>query len=228
MPGPQDRYITSAVVATNAAAADLLSRRKPPIHEKPEQLADFRKALRSSLRGNPYGFVARESQLQVRARLAPAFPGLDAVDLAIEQQGVPKVLFEMKLGSTELGNSVWDICKLAVALKEDVTRRAFMIGGAPLGGWRVRGSGPGLFETRRWEPYRLLATYRDRFETRSTIPRKLPLEIRTGLLSTVRFRTGKEDFEMRLVEVILDRTEYVPIDQDRSNWSSSADRAGTI
>ncbi|MGA7435538.1 MAG: hypothetical protein WBW44_07955 [Solirubrobacterales bacterium] len=222
MPGPQDRFINSAVVATNQHAAALLARRHSPIREKPEQLDDFRTALRLALKDNPYGFVARAAQLQVRARLAPAFPGLDPVDLAIEQQGVPKILFEMKLGRKEVADAAWDLCKLAVALREDVTRRAFMVGAAARSERAGEGSGLALFDTRRWEAYRLLASYRNSFEKRSTVPRKLPLEIRTELIDAVRFRNGSVEYEMRLIEVSLGNREYVPVDQDPANWSSAA------
>ena len=130
MNGPDQ--LTEVLVEMNGEAARRLGTVKPPIREVPEQQAECFDILSGLLEGTPGGLCLRETQLPVREVLSDDFPGLGGVDLTIERDNEPVALVELKFGSDTLWNSVWDLCKLALALRHEVGERGFMLGGAPL------------------------------------------------------------------------------------------------
>jgi hypothetical protein len=215
MPELPADYIPSILSDTNRRAARSLSDREPPIREVPEQQADCHAALVARLSDNPYGLAVRDTQLPVGKMLAPKFPGLGGVDLTIEREGSPQTLIELKLGTDTLWNCAWDLAKLALALRQGIAERAFMVGGAPVARWDRERQGPELFAPYRWPTEVFLARYRNCFRLwQPPQPKRLPSELRVEAIDRVEFESGGERWEMRVIEVVDDGVGWVEIGKD--------------
>jgi hypothetical protein len=198
----------------NRSAAQRLSGVQPPIREVPEQQTECFEILASLLDGAPGELQLRETQLPVDRFLSNDFPGLGGVDLTIERDDEPIALIELKFGSDTLWNSVWDLCKLALALRSGVGERGFMLGGAPLTSWEKERQGPDLFTDADYSTEALLLSYANCFRLWSTAPLRLPSTVRVESIDTVRFTNEDVPYEMRLVEVIDEGSDWLEISDE--------------
>jgi hypothetical protein len=203
--------ITEILVEMNRSAAKRLSGMESPIRETPEQQTVCFDLLGELLHGAPSGLRLRSTQLQVAELLDDDFPGLGGVDLTIENDDGPAALIELKFGIDTLWNSVWDLCKLALALRNQVAERAYMLGGAPPDSWDRERQGPDLFVDAEFSTVSLLTNYANCFRQWKTAPLRLPSTIRVGTVDSVAFTSGDSDYEMRLVEVFDDGSDWLEV-----------------
>ena len=203
--------VTDLLVEMNRTAAARLSELEPPIREVPEQQDVCFDVLTTLLAESPDGLRLRQTQLPVAELLGDDFPGLGGVDLTLERGERPAALIELKFGADTLWNSVWDLCKLALAIRKGVSRRAFMVGGAPLPSWQNERQGPDLFEDADYSTESLLEGYANCFRQWDSAPVRLPSGIGVGLIDTVTFKSGDETYEMRLVEVFDRESDWLRI-----------------
>jgi hypothetical protein len=213
--------LNSLMAETNREAAQLLAGRSGRLREMPEQQADFTTALGLLIEREDRETMMlslRPTQLPVGELLSDDFPGLGGVDLTVEREGSPFALIELKFGRDTLWNSVWDLCKLALALRRGVGSRAFMAGGAPLRSWDRERQGPDLFESATYETGSLLIAYANCFRHWPTAPERLPSRIGVAIVDTVRFENDEGQYEMRIVEVFDPGSAWIEVAQELGSW----------
>jgi hypothetical protein len=203
--------LTARLIYMNRTGAGYLARRTPPIREVPEQQTDYFAALKYVLTDEPEGLKVRPTQLPVAKQLGDDFPGLGGVDLTVEREEQPVALIELKLGKDKLWNSVWDLCKLVLALRHGVGKRAFMVGGAPIEAWENEKQGPDLFEDADYKTADVLARYSNCFRLWPTAPQRLPADIRVETLDVSPCAVADFKYEIRLVEVLDNGSDWLEI-----------------
>lgn len=123
-----------------------------------EQLAQERKPTEADLQvalGRKLQAAAAESGKSVvvseQERLSlDGWPGVGPVDLTIRlgEDSVAAAFVELKWGGGTLWNCVWDVAKLALAVRQGAARSGYLVAGAPTSEWEKPVRGAELFESR--------------------------------------------------------------------------------
>lgn len=94
------------------------------------------------------------------------FPNVGPVDLAVlgTDDQLPEALIELKWGGGSLFNCIWDLPKLALAMRVGAARSAWLIAGAPESSWSTCERGTELFLGGSWETERFMDEYADLFD----------------------------------------------------------------
>lgn len=181
-----------------------------------------------------WAHTTRSGQVQQQARMRlEHWPGIGPVDLEIlvEQPVRSRCWIEVKW--RDLGNCIWDVAKLALAVRQGLCDTAYLIAAAPTTAWRHRGPGAEFFTTNRWDTgHDILLAHRDAW-----LYWKTQVQTRPLLLPAV-VNTHAEPHEpqvggdfagwtIRAAEVIPDPEEWIAVDHHRRphrTLSAGADR----
>lgn len=186
--------------------AEVLGRALAETARVPESLKEpitervLKRCLRTSLESA--GLRPVPSEFSIRL---VGWPGVGGVDVAIGPADELPTVVELKWGSGTLYNCAWDALKLALALREAVVARAFIVAGAPVDDWSGPTLGSELFATRGWDTEAFLSDHAASFakwrRDVKTRPVRVPDAFETGYLTTVRLTVEGAPCEIRCGEV---------------------------
>jgi hypothetical protein len=165
----------------------------------------------------PTGLVA----VKQRELLLAGWPGVGPVDLAVPITGVAPVLVELKWGRGALFNCAWDALKLATALAEGATHKAFLLAGAPASEWASGPAGSEFFgeDAEDWDVREFMSRHASGFkkwrrEVR-TRPRRVPDNFSSDPAGGWKLVVGGEPWELRWCELMLTLTSgWVEVDDE--------------
>lgn len=158
---------------------------------------------------------AASTQLKVEFA---AWPGLGAVDVALQWPEQLPVLLELKCGKglDAAGECVWDAAKLAFTLQCDKASDAYLLAGAPVTDWErpipIRGTE--FFDAGSHDIALLRVLYGDWWRTwekrKDPQPSELPRRFRTEPVHRARLEVAAVAWELRLAAVVAEDHERVP------------------
>jgi uncharacterized protein len=202
---PESGELVAAAVTATAGTIDRLTT-DGLAHFRERNLQEiFVSTLRDILARDARAFAVKEN---LSLKLVD-WPGVGPVDVSILKSGTPAALLELKWGAGTLYNCVWDLTKMATAIRRGTSRSAYLLAGAPREDWAAA-LGSELFEGDEWL---LLRRYEKHWtfwrKDVKTRPLHLPAVVLTRSVLSVTLANG---FELRCVEVLVPTDEWIDLE----------------
>lgn len=148
------------------------------------------------------------------------WPSRAGVDLALRRPRSAPIFFEAKWGDGRrvLGECIWDLAKMGLAVAKGAAERAFLLAGAPVSRWaHVQTEGAELFNAGDWglahvrgEPY-LTVYWKPYAREGLPQPLNLPDAFITRPFEALSLDLARDRWELRAVEVTAGPGPLIPI-----------------
>jgi hypothetical protein len=161
---------------------------------------------------------ARCVRLEVKPNRGVKFeewPGVGPVDVALlGGDAQPTAFVELKWGSGNLYNCVWDLAKMGVAVARAHAPGAYLVAGAPGDEWRSA-QGCELFESQTWNVPDLMTGYAKHWSfwkrDVKTHPLSLPATIETQAIATAATNVRGDAWELRCAAVVAEESGWIGV-----------------